>query len=68
MTFLIDGYNLMHAVGLASRAMPAAKFERGRTRLLDWLADGVKDRAGVRVVFDAQQAPARSAGSSSGAA
>ncbi len=25
--FLIDGYNLMHAVGLGNRAMPAAKFE-----------------------------------------
>jgi predicted RNA-binding protein with PIN domain len=58
--FLIDGYNLMHAVGLAKRAMPAAKFERARTKLLDWLADSMKDRAEVRVVFDAQQAPARS--------
>lgn len=61
MKFLIDGYNLMHAVGLASRAMPAAKFERARTKLLDWLADGVNDRAEIRVVFDAQKAPARSA-------
>lgn len=57
MTFLIDGYNLMHAVGLASRTMPATQFNRARTRLLDWLADGVKDRAELRVVFDAQHAP-----------
>jgi predicted RNA-binding protein with PIN domain len=59
-TFLIDGYNLMHAVGLATRTMPAAKFERARGKLLDWLADAVGGRAELRVVFDAQQAPARS--------
>ncbi|MBP3959760.1 NYN domain-containing protein [Gemmata sp. G18] len=61
MTFLIDGYNLMHAVGLVSRATPSAHFERARTRFLDWLADGVKGRAAtLRVVFDAQDAPAPS--------
>ena len=57
MTFLIDGYNLMHAAGLAHRAMPAVQFDRARTRFLDWLADGAKARAELRVVFDAQQAP-----------
>jgi uncharacterized protein len=56
-TFLIDGYNLMHAVGLAHAAMPAARFERARARLLDWLADGVRGRAELLVVFDAQNAP-----------
>ncbi|VTR92698.1 Uncharacterized protein OS=Isosphaera pallida (strain ATCC 43644 / DSM 9630 / IS1B) GN=Isop_0059 PE=4 SV=1: NYN_YacP [Gemmata massiliana] len=61
MTFLIDGYNLMHAVGLVNRKTPCAQFERARTRFLDWLADGVKGRAvTVRVVFDAQDAPAPS--------
>jgi predicted RNA-binding protein with PIN domain len=59
-TFLIDGYNLMHAAGLAHAAMPAAQFERARTRLLNWLADGVQGRAELLVVFDAQQAPAPS--------
>jgi hypothetical protein len=59
-TFLIDGYNLMHAAGLAHRGMPAAQFERARTRLLDWLATGTRDRARVLVIFDAQQAPAPS--------
>jgi predicted RNA-binding protein with PIN domain len=59
-TFLIDGYNLMHAAGLAHRAMTGARFDRARTRFLDWLADGAKDRAEVRVVFDAQEAPAPS--------
>jgi predicted RNA-binding protein with PIN domain len=56
-TFLIDGYNLMHAAGLATRTMPAAQFERARTRFLDWLADGAKDRAELRIIFDAQHAP-----------
>ena len=61
MTFLIDGYNLMHAVGLVSRTTAAPLFERARTRFLDWLADGVKGRdALLRVVFDAQQAPSPS--------
>ncbi|MFM8272745.1 MAG: NYN domain-containing protein [Gemmata sp.] len=61
MTFLIDGYNLMHAVGLVSRATPAAHFDRARTKFLDWLADGTKGKAAaLRVVFDAQEAPAPS--------
>ncbi len=61
MTFLIDGYNLMYAAGLASRGMPAAQFDRARERFLDWLADGAKGRdATLRVVFDAQQAPSPS--------
>jgi hypothetical protein len=59
-TFLIDGYNLMFAAGLAHRAMPATQFESARSRFLDWLADGAKGRAELRVVFDAQQAPAPS--------
>jgi hypothetical protein len=58
--FLIDGYNLMFAVGLATSAMPPAQFDRARLRFLDWLAAGAKDRAELRVVFDALQAPAPS--------
>lgn len=53
MVFLIDGYNLMHAVGLASRKLPGS-LDRARTRFLDWLADAARDRNAVlRVVFDA---------------
>jgi predicted RNA-binding protein with PIN domain len=59
-TFLIDGYNLMHAAGLAHRAMTGSRFDRARTRFLDWLADSARDRAELRVIFDAQQAPAPS--------
>lgn len=53
-TFLIDGYNLMYAVGYANKAMSAGELARGRARLLDWIADLRGDRPDtVRVVFDA---------------
>lgn len=58
MLYLIDGYNLMHAVGLVTRAVTAKGFERARGRFLDWLADAAGDRAGhLRVIFDARTAP-----------
>ena len=58
MTFLIDGYNLMHAIGSIGRKLPPKGLERARTRFLDWLADSVKGRdALIRVVFDAQNGP-----------
>jgi predicted RNA-binding protein with PIN domain len=54
-TFLIDGYNLMHAIGLASRGMPAGGLHRGRGRLLNWLADSIRDRTDeLCVVFDSR--------------
>jgi len=60
-TYLIDGYNLLHAVGLANRSLPAKGLERARTRLLDWLADAIRGRGELlRVVFDAQNSPAAS--------
>ena len=53
-TFLIDGYNLMHAVGFASKVMSGGELARGRARMLDWIADLRGDRPdAVRVVFDA---------------
>jgi predicted RNA-binding protein with PIN domain len=58
-TYLIDGYNLMHAVGLAPAARPAGRLEPARRRFLDWLADAATGRA-VRVVFDAQGSAAAS--------
>ncbi|HEY1186830.1 MAG TPA: NYN domain-containing protein [Gemmata sp.] len=61
MTYLIDGYNLMHALGLVARKTPAPLFERARTKFLNWLAERLAHRAATaRVVFDAQQAPAPS--------
>jgi uncharacterized protein len=56
-TFLIDGYNLMHAFGLARRDMPAGALQKARQRFLDWLAGAVDGRnAAVRVVFDSAKA------------
>ncbi len=62
-TFLVDGYNLMHATGLAHRRLPPGQLQAARKRLLDWLADSPAVRAGtvtVRVVFDAQNGPGES--------
>ena len=60
MTFLIDGYNLMHAVGWMSAGMKPSALAPARERLLDWLADSAACRtkaAGFRVVFDAMKGP-----------
>ena len=39
MTFLIDGYNLMHAVGSVPTGIHAKQFDAARSRFLDWLAE-----------------------------
>jgi uncharacterized protein len=55
MTFLIDGYNLMHAIGYLRQGIPDGGLERARTRFLDWLAASAKKQTDLfRVVFDAQ--------------
>lgn len=56
MTFLIDAYNLMHAVGYLGKATPQNRMESSRRRLLDWLGDNARTRPGDRfqVVFDAK--------------
>jgi predicted RNA-binding protein with PIN domain len=55
-TFLIDGYNLMHAVGMLGAGPAAGGLERARTRFLDWLADAARKRPEIlRVVFDAEK-------------
>ena len=58
MNCLIDGYNLMHAVGMPPPpdGTPTA-LAAARRRFLDWIADGPPVKAepsAVRVVFDAQ--------------
>jgi hypothetical protein len=66
-TYLIDGYNLLHAVGWATRKMPSGTLEAARRRLLDWLADSIPLKSGAvvfRVVFDAQKGTAPSVGQS----
>src|SRR5947209_19361687 len=63
MTFLIDGYNLLHALGLANRQMARGELQRARLRLLDWLGDGHPGATvEVRVIFDAVNAPGPGSG------
>lgn len=61
MVFLIDGYNVLHAVGwLTSRRLGDGALHASRAKLLDWLADrpGVGTRGHrLHVVFDALHGP-----------
>jgi predicted RNA-binding protein with PIN domain len=58
--FLIDGYNLMHAAGLAVPEHSGPKsMEAARKRFLDWMADspGIRkaiEPPAIRILFDAQ--------------
>ena len=55
MRYLIDGYNLLHAMGLARKHGGRAAWDRARRVLLDWLADRHGTSAGdVTIIFDAQ--------------
>jgi hypothetical protein len=59
MRYVIDGYNLLHAWGLAPRRGAKGQLERARLNLLDRLRRA--GAAGVTVVFDAAGAPAGAA-------
>lgn len=54
---LIDGYNLLHAAGLARRTYGPGEFERTRQRLLKLVAGQLlaRERERTTVVFDAPQ-------------
>jgi len=56
---LIDGYNLLHAAGLARDRYGPGQFEKCRQRLLQEVADRLtaEQRASTTVIFDAQHAP-----------
>jgi predicted RNA-binding protein with PIN domain len=59
MRYLIDGYNLLHAMGVLHGQTGPAVLERARLRLLGLLRGRFGERAGdVTVVFDAAHAPA----------
>lgn len=57
MRYLVDGYNLMHAIGLVRKGGGQASWERARTDLLHWLADhlSTEQASVVEIIFDAQQ-------------
>jgi uncharacterized protein len=56
---MIDGYNLLHAAGLARRRYGPGQLERCRAQLLAWLSKHLADseRERTTVVFDAAEAP-----------
>lgn len=56
---LIDGYNLLHAAGLARDRYGPGQFEKCRQRLLQEVADRLtaEQRESTTVIFDAQHAP-----------
>lgn len=56
MRYLIDGYNLMHALGMGPTPN-CVSLERARVRLVEWLAVELHDRtAELCLVFDSTQA------------
>lgn len=58
MRYLIDGYNLLHAMGGLHGQSGPAVLAKARLRLLGFLLGRFGDRAGdVTVVFDAGKAP-----------
>ena len=58
MLFLIDGYNLLHAIGLVAKQTGPDGLEWARRRLLSFLRDAFPDDAtSVTVVFDAANSP-----------
>lgn len=60
MFYLIDGYNLLYALGILPGRAGPGKLEAARLRLLDWLLEAHgDDGAGISVIFDAARAPAR---------
>lgn len=57
MRYLIDGYNLLYALGIVRRNGGRASWDRSRRELLDWLADrNEKSASDVTIIFDAQNA------------
>lgn len=60
MWYLIDGYNLLHSMGVLGRRLGPAGLEKARLRLLGLLAGayGPEEAPRVTVVFDAARAPA----------
>lgn len=55
---IIDGYNLMHAAGMAGRRYGPGQFEKSRNRFLRYLASHLaeSERRRTTIVFDAQSA------------
>lgn len=58
MRFLIDGYNLLHRLGLAGKYLGPRAWERSRADLLAWIRGTHQNRHDdITVVFDAEKCP-----------
>jgi uncharacterized protein len=56
--YLIDGYNLIHALGMIRKNAGPGGLEASRTQLLQYLAQAFGENASrVTIIFDAKQAP-----------
>jgi predicted RNA-binding protein with PIN domain len=58
-SIVIDGYNLIHALGLLDRQRGGKVLEQARARLLVFLRKSFAADANVTIVFDARHAPPR---------
>lgn len=57
-TYIIDGYNLIHALGMIRKDAGPGGLQASRTQLLRFLAQSFGERSSaVTVIFDARQAP-----------
>jgi predicted RNA-binding protein with PIN domain len=56
---IVDGYNLLHAAGMARQRYGPGQLERCRSRLIAWLGNHLtsRERERTTVVFDAAGAP-----------
>jgi predicted RNA-binding protein with PIN domain len=63
MWILIDGYNVLFALGMIPATVQAGDLQKARLSLLNMLADGLGEESKrCIVVFDATRAPARKGG------
>ena len=57
-SYVIDGYNLIHALGMIRKEAGPGGLEASRNQLLQFLAQSFGDRTTeVTVIFDAKHAP-----------
>ncbi len=55
-SYIIDGYNILHALGLLNTKAGDGQLQEARSRLLEYLGKSFGDRsARVTVVFDAKR-------------
>src|SRR5215475_11099358 len=56
-SYIIDGYNLIHALGMIERQVGPGGLEESRRRLIGFLAKALGAGAQATIVFDANHAP-----------